>query len=88
MSDAEIEAAILTLVAAREPGRTICPSEAARVLAAEEAAWRALMPAVRAAAGRLQKRGLIRVTQRGQAVDPGAARGPIRLSRASPPRDG
>ena len=72
-----IEAEILRAVAARGPGKSICPSEVARALAAD---WRKLMPAVRAAAARLAARGALRVTQKGADVDPLAARGPIRLS--------
>ena len=81
-----IEATILDLVRSRAPGKTICPSEAARRLAAnapardpDPAAWRALVPAVREAAAGLRAQGLIDVTQRGRAVDPLAATGPIRL---------
>jgi hypothetical protein len=74
---ATIAAAILDLVHDRGPGKTICPSEAARRLDPE--AWRALMPAVREAAASLQAQGLIAVTQRGRPVDPLAAKGPIRL---------
>jgi hypothetical protein len=81
---ATIAAAILDLVQSRSPGKTICPSEVARRLA--PTAWRALMPAVRAAAARLQNQGLIIVTQRGRPVDPLAAKGPIRLG-LSPPGD-
>jgi len=61
---------------------TICPSEAARRLATGDPdpdAWRALMPAVREAAGRLRDQGLIVVTQRGRSVEPRGAKGPIRL---------
>lgn len=74
---AEIEAAILDLLAARAPGRSICPSEAARRL--DPTAWRALMAAVRATARRMRDEGRLEITQKGVAVDPAAARGPIRL---------
>jgi hypothetical protein len=77
--DAVIEEAILALCRKRGPEKTICPSEAARMLDADEAAWRLLMPAVRNAAERLAKRGLIEVCQRGQAIDIADAKGPIRL---------
>jgi hypothetical protein len=86
--DEEVEAAILALVEARGPGRSVCPSEVARALAPDEASWRALMPEVRAAAGRLRGRGLVRVTRRGRPADPCAARGPIRLSLGSRPPSG
>jgi hypothetical protein len=80
---ATIAAAILDLAHARGPGKTICPSEAARRL--DPDAWRALMPAVREAAARLQDQGRITVTQRGRPVDPRTAKGPIRLGL--PPGD-
>ena len=75
---ADPEEAILTLLDQREPGRTICPSEAARVLGGDDG-FREHMDEVRRAAASLRERGLIEVTQRGRAVDPVAARGPIRL---------
>jgi hypothetical protein len=77
------EAAVLAAVEARAPGRTLCPSEVARGLAED---WRPLMGPVRDAAARLAARGLVAVTQRGVAVDPLTARGPIRLGRPIPPR--
>ncbi|MBA2322300.1 MAG: DUF3253 domain-containing protein [Deltaproteobacteria bacterium] len=71
---------ILALLAERAPDATICPSEAARALDPED--WRGRMDDVRAAAARLAAAGVIEVTQGGAVVDPGAARGPIRLRRA------
>ncbi len=71
-----IRAEIEARVSARGPGRTICPSEVARALAAD---WRPLMPAVRAEAARLAAEGRIAVTQKGRRVDPATARGPVRL---------
>jgi hypothetical protein len=41
------------------------------------------MPTVRAVAGELRRRGRIVITQRGEAVDPAHARGPIRLTLPS-----
>ncbi len=75
-----IEATIVELLAARAPGTTICPSEAARVLAGN-GDFRPLMQAVRARAATMVSRGELEVTQRGVAVDPLTARGPIRLRR-------
>jgi hypothetical protein len=72
--------AILELLGQREPGRTICPSEAARVLGGDEA-FRVYMPVVRAAAAELVAAGEIDVTQGGEVVDLATARGPIRLRR-------
>lgn len=85
-SAAEIEATILRLVAARGPGRTVCPSEIARALAPDEAGWRALMPRVREVAARLRADGRLRVTQQGRDVDPEQAAGPIRLGAGQSPR--
>ena len=78
-SDEDIAACILALCRARGAGKTICPSEVARRLAADGEGWRALMPDVRAAATVLARDGRVVVLQKGVAVDPGAARGPIRL---------
>jgi Protein of unknown function (DUF3253) len=71
-------AAILDLLAARDPGKTICPSEAARVLAGDRD-FRPYMEPVREAAGRLAAAGRVEVTQKGRKVDVANARGPIRI---------
>jgi hypothetical protein len=70
--DAEIAAVLTALADARGPGRSFCPSEAARALRDD---WRPLMPDVRRVA---QDIGL-RATQGRNPVDPVAASGPIRL---------
>ena len=70
VSDADIERKILELL---EPGKTICPSDAARALAQD---WRPLMDPVRRVARGMDE---VEVTQKGRVVDPDAARGPIRL---------
>jgi hypothetical protein len=72
---------ILELLERREPGKTICPSDAARALAGKD--FRALMDTARAAAAELVADGEIEVTQRGEVVDIAPARGPIRLRRRS-----
>jgi hypothetical protein len=74
----DAEQAILGLLAQRDEGRTICPSEAARALGGDDA-FRPLMPLVRDAAAHLVRRGELQVTQSGNFVDPSEARGPIRL---------
>jgi hypothetical protein len=76
VSDA-LEQTIVDLLADRDEGKTICPSEAARAVGGDD--WRELMPAAREAAARLAGRGAIEVTQRGEPVDALTARGPIRL---------
>ena len=79
--DDRVAAKILELLAARAPGATICPSDAARALTSDEATWRALMPEVRRVAATLAAAGKLRVTQHGEDVDALTARGPIRLGR-------
>lgn len=58
-----------------------CPSEIARRVEPEQ--WRSQMDAVRDAARRLARSGLVTITQRGKPLDPDAEfRGPIRIVRA------
>ena len=80
--DRALEAAILDLLAARGRDKTICPSEAARAVAApatDPETWQPLMEPARAAARRLVAAGRILITQGGHTVDPSTAKGPIRL---------
>lgn len=79
--DADLEAAILALLAERAQNASICPSEAARRIGGESR-WRALMAPARSAARRLVARGAIEITQRGAVVDPSSAKGPVRLRLA------
>ena len=74
-----LEDAIRALLARRAPEATICPSEAARAVGGQE--WRELMPAARAAAGRLVDAGEVDVLQAGEVVDVANARGPVRIRR-------
>jgi hypothetical protein len=78
--DEQLESMILALLAERPRHATICPSDAARRVFAEDV-WREQMQRTREAALRLVARGLIEITQRGQVVDGATARGPIRLRR-------
>jgi hypothetical protein len=86
MTDPQVEALerhILELLEQRAPGRTICPSDAARsVYAGDDDGWRDLMEPARRAAGRLVAQGANEVTQGGEVVDLDPARGPVRLRRA------
>ncbi len=79
--DERLEAEILRLLAVRGAGKTICPSEAARSVAASEEreAWEPLMEPARAAARRLVAQGTIVITQNVTVVDASTAKGPIRL---------
>jgi hypothetical protein len=76
---ARLESTIDELLDRRRPDASICPSEAARALDPE--GWRDLMPAARAAAGRLAAAGTVEVTQGGEVVDVATARGPVRIRR-------
>jgi hypothetical protein len=90
-SPAELEHAILTLLAERtadgDRSKTICPSEAARLIAgddrdkpkAQRRSWEALMEPARAAARHLVSQNQIVITQHGKVVDPATTKGPIRL---------
>lgn len=84
--DAQLRQAIATLLAAREPPATICPSEVARAAAPD--AWRALMPRVREVAFAMARQGRIEVRQKGQPVAPDPPpRGPIRLGHVQAAAD-
>jgi hypothetical protein len=80
----DIRAALLRTARARGPGKSFCPSDVARDLADD---WRPLMPVIRSVATDLQQEGRLTATQKGQAVDVATARGPIRLSLPSGPRE-
>lgn len=109
-ADGQLETAILELLSARAAASTICPSEAARRVAAARQAdgpdtdrdtahnsghdsgdrpgqdsepWRQLMEPARAAARRLVAAGEVEIIQKGRAVDPSTAKGPIRLRRGA-----
>ena len=77
VSDARIEQTIRGLLEARDAGKTICPSDAARAI--DDEGFRALMDPVRRVARDMVARGELEVTQSGRVVDPDTARGAIRL---------
>ena len=82
-TDRQLEKAILSLLEDRNPAATICPSEAARVVAggSDTEQWRRLMPAARNAARRLFNQDKVIIMQKGIPVEPSTARGPIRIKR-------
>lgn len=82
-TDRLLEEAIMTLLDARAAGATICPSEAARQVAADQQIeqWRDLMEPARRAARRLVDAGRVEITQAGHVVDPSSAKGPIRIRK-------
>lgn len=67
--EAAARATVLTLLARRVEGATICPSEAARALAEGLGGkdWRDEMAAVHAAVDELVKEGAVRLSWRGEA---------------------
>lgn len=76
--------AILESLAARRPGASICPADAARHLSAGRGetgadAWRRHLAVVRRAAGHLARRGEIDILRKGRVIDPAEMRGVIRL---------
>ena len=80
-ADHALESAILKLLTERGRNKTICPSEAAKLVGGDDTRrdWESLMEPARAAARRLVAAQRIVITQHGQIVDPSTAKGPIRL---------
>ena len=60
-------------------GRTICPSDVARVVGGPGERWRSVMQEVRDVAATLSDDGEVVVTERGTKVDPRHVAGPIRI---------
>jgi Protein of unknown function (DUF3253) len=80
MSETQLETILLSLISERGLDKTICPSEAAIVVAGKEGqAWGALMPQIRKIAVRLANEGRIVVTRKGKPVDPNDFKGVYRL---------
>lgn len=71
--------AILSLLAARGAAKTICPSEAARLIGGED--WRAAMPAVHAAVDALVAEGAVGLSWKG--ADLAVRDGPYRIRMRS-----
>jgi hypothetical protein len=78
---AAIETMIFALLAKRQEGATLCPSDVARALATDASQWRSLMPLIRRVAQHLARQGRLHVTRRGAEVDATSRGGPIRLGR-------
>ncbi|WP_421786067.1 DUF3253 domain-containing protein [Hyphobacterium sp.] len=78
MNDDTVDAAILRLAEARGPGKSICPSEAARELDPEN--WRSRLSAVREGAVRLALGGRVDILRKGKAVDPTDFKGVYRIA--------
>ena len=78
-SDLDPRSTILRLVAQRGPDKTICPSEAARVIGGEN--WRDSMPVIHAAAGALAQEGAVELRQGGAPCGTEGIIGPYRIAR-------
>lgn len=74
-----VRAAMLALLRHRDPGSTICPSDAARV--AGGSGWRSAVPVAQSVAADLHADGVVEVRQKGERVDPAAVSGPVRIAR-------
>jgi len=73
------QAAILTLLAERAQGATICPSEAARRFAGPEGDWRAKMDTIHLTADTLVAAGTTCLSWKGEPMQ--KRRGPYRIAR-------
>ena len=74
----QAEQAILALVAQRGPSKSICPSEAARLVGGEN--WQAELTLIRRVAAQLAAAGKIQILRKGKPVaDTAAVKGVIRL---------
>jgi hypothetical protein len=74
-----LAATMRALLQHRDAEKTICPSDAARVVGGPD--WRSAMEAARSVAAELVETGVLEARQRGVRVDIATARGPIRLGR-------
>jgi len=80
-ADIKLEKVIMEILRSAMAGTSICPSQAARKVVADdnERSWRPLMEPARSAARRLAHRCQIRILQGGKVVNPSTFKGPIRL---------
>ncbi len=76
---ADAKAAILQLLDQRSSGKTICPSEAARLLAGPQSNWREHMDEVHVAVDALLAQQSIALSWKG--VPKSQRRGPYRIAR-------
>ena len=84
VDETRLRQTILDLAKARGPGKTICPSEAARAIAGpDEKQWRLLMKPLRAQAVAVAKTGEITILRKGRPVDPDDFRGVYRIAMAA-----
>lgn len=79
MTTKALKAALLDLLASRLPGKTICPSEVARLAFPDD--WRMHMDGVHALAKQMAREEKVVLLSKGQPVSPDKIRGPYRVGR-------
>lgn len=77
MSDNDVAEVIIRMATERGPGKTICPSEVARAMFAQN--WRNHMNEIRDTAIKLQQQGKVSITQKGVEISVEDIKGPIRI---------
>lgn len=80
-----VEEAILDLITLRGPGKTICPTEAAKAVSVKN--WRKLLPEVRASAVKLAVAEKASIYRKGKPVDPLDFKGVYRIGLPLEERD-
>jgi hypothetical protein len=76
-----IEAAVRALLRSRQPGRSICPSDVARIVGGPT--WRTLLPVVRERAVTMTARGELEILRRGRVVKRNPTEGVLRYRLTS-----
>ena len=71
----------LRIAAERGPEKSMCPTDVARAVSAEN--WRPLLGAVRKVAADLARQGKIEILRKGKPINPDDIRGVIRLRATS-----
>ena len=78
-----IEAAVRALLRSRQPGRSICPSDVARIVGGST--WRKLLPVVRDRAVWMTERGELEILRRGRVVKRNPTEGVLRYRSVGKP---
>jgi len=73
--------AMLRIAAERGPEKSLCPTDVARAVSAEN--WRPLLGAVRKVAADLARDGKIEILRKGKPISPDEIKGVIRLRATS-----
>ncbi len=76
-----ITTAMLQIAAERGPEKSLCPTDVARAVSAED--WRPLLGAVRKVAADLARQGKIEILRKGKPINPDEMLGVIRFRATS-----